>query len=327
MSVRPRPLRRLYRSIPGLRRGVKAVRNRALYDLLRSVVAGLRCVSLDRALGWADRAGDMMYSVAGGVRRLALEHVALAFGDTVSPAARERIVRASFRNIIRCFVEVLKFDAIRPQLDSYIEVEGWQHAESVHQRQQGAIIVTGHIGNWELLAAYFALKGFPIAAVARRIYDPRINSLLLGFRSGNGVQTILRESPSASREILTVLRRNGLLAMLIDQDTHAPSVSVPFFGRHARTPAAAAALALRRNLPVIAVFAQRRPGGGHRLTIMPPLRIEATGDRKRDILALTKQFSRVIEERIRANPVEWVWWHRRWRRGPNPQLDLDAEVP
>src|SRR5262249_17051954 len=155
------------------------------------------------------------------------EHVALAFGDTMPTAAHEKIVRASFRNIVRCFVEVLKFDAIRPQLDAYVDVEGWAHAEAVWQQQRGAIVITGHIGNWELLAAYFGLKGYPIAAVARRIYDPRINALLLGFRGDNGVQTILRESPSSSREILKVLNHNGMLAMLIDQDTHAPSVSVP----------------------------------------------------------------------------------------------------
>lgn len=327
MSARPRPLRRLYRSFPRVHRAVREVRNRFIFGLLQLVIGLLARVPLERALQWADRGGDLMYRFARGPRRLALEHVELAFGESMPAAAREKIVRASFRNVVRCLVEVLKFDAIRPQLESYVEVEGWEHAEAVRALQRGAIVITGHIGNWEILAAYFALKKLPIAAIARRMHDPRINELLLAFRSANGVQTILRESPSSSREILTVLRNNGVLAMLIDQDTHAPSISVPFFGRQARTPAAAAALALRRDLPVVAAFAQRRPGGGHRLTILPQLRIEPTGDRKRDVLELTKLFSRVIEDRIRANPVEWVWWHRRWRRGPTPQLDLDAEVP
>lgn len=327
MSARPRPLRRFYRRFPGVHRGVRAVRNGVLFTLLHLAIAGLRRVPLERALRWADRGGDLVYRFAGGPRRLALEHVALAFGDAMTPAAREKIVRASFRNVVRCLVEVLKFDDIRPHLDAYVEVEGWEHTEEARALNRGAIVITGHVGNWEILAAYFALKGLPIAAVARRMHDPRINNLLLEFRNANRVQTILRESPSSSREILGVLRNNGVLAMLIDQDTHAPSISVPFFGRQARTPAAAAALALRRNLPVIAAFAQRRPGGGHRLILLPPLRIEPTGDRKRDVIELTKLFSRVIEDRIRANPVEWVWWHRRWRRGPTPQLDLDAEVP
>jgi KDO2-lipid IV(A) lauroyltransferase len=258
--------------------------------------------------------------------RLAHEHLTVAFGDSLTPAARDRIVRACFRNIARCFVEVAKFDTIRAQLDAYIDVDGFDHVRDALAAGRGVVVVTGHIGNWELLAAYFALKGTPVAAIARRIYNPPLNDLIVNFRHANGVQTILRESPSASREILGVLRNKGILAMLIDQDTKAPSVSVPLFGRPARTPAAAAALALRRNLPVLAVFAQRRPGGGHRLTVLPPLPVVATGDRRRDIVSLTRQFNEVLEARIRANPVEWVWWHRRWRRGPAPRLDLDAET-
>src|SRR5262245_28723241 len=131
MRSRPRPLRRLYRSIPGLRRGVRATRNGIIFAVLRAAIALLGRVSLERALQWADRAGDLMYRVAGGPRRLALEHVALAFGDGMSPPAREKIVRASFRNVVRCLVEVLKFDAIRPLLGTYVEVEGWEHAQAV----------------------------------------------------------------------------------------------------------------------------------------------------------------------------------------------------
>ena len=112
--------------------------------------------------------------------------------------------------------------------------------------------------------------------------------------------------------------------MLIDQDTHAPSVSVPFFGRMARTPAAAAALAIRRELPAAAVFIQRRPQGGHRITINPFMHGERSDDMAADIRALTRQFSEALEQQIRRNPAEWVWWHRRWRRPPLAHLDMDG---
>lgn len=325
-AERPSVLRRLYRSSPWLRRRVRAAKNRVSFDLVRLATWYVRRRSLDEALALADRMGDTFYALSPGTRRLALEHLALAFGEALTPAARERIARACFRNILRCFAEVVKFDEIRSRLDDYISVEGLENVEAVLERQRGAIAVTGHIGNWELLAAYFALKGVPVAAVARRIYNPRLNQLIVDFRTANGVRTITRESPGSSREILAVLRNRGILAMLIDQDTNAPSVSVPFFGRSARTPAAAASLAIRKELPVIAAFAQRRPEGGHRLSITGPLTIEPSGDRKRDIIELTRVLNRTLEERVRANPAEWVWWHRRWRRGPAPQLDLDAGV-
>jgi len=319
-------LRRLYRSSPRLRRSVRLAKNHLTFELVRLAMWHIGRRPLDDALVLADRIGDAILWVSPGTRRLALEHLTLAFGDALSPAARERIVRACFRNVARCFIEVVKFDAIRAHLDDYVTAEGRENVEAALQQQKGAIVITGHVGNWELLAAYFALKGLPVAAIARRIYAPRLNQLLVDFRSRNGVQTILRESPASSREILSVLRNNGLLAMVIDQDTQVPSVSVPFFGRRARTPAGAAALALRRDLPILAAFAQRRPGGGHRLTVTPPLHIERSGDRKRDTIELTRLLNATVEERIRANPAEWVWWHRRWRHGPTPRLDLDAEV-
>ncbi|HXQ20657.1 MAG TPA: lysophospholipid acyltransferase family protein, partial [Candidatus Acidoferrales bacterium] len=240
-------------------------------------------------------------------------------------AARAHLARASFINIARCFFELAKIDEIRARWETYFEVEGWEHAQAMLTAGKGAVIVTGHIGNWELLAAYFAWRGVPVAAIARRIYAVRLNQILVDFRSRQGVQTILRESPSSARQILKALKANSVLAMLIDQDTHAPSISVPFFGRLARTPAAAASLAIRRDIPAIAVFIRRRPGGGHRITVKPPFVIEPGGDLTTGIRSLTRQFNAAIEEQIRENPAEWVWWHRRWRRAPMAHLDLDRD--
>lgn len=320
-------LRRLYRRSPRLRRWVRRRRNAASYWLARLALALPRPIGLERALAWSDRIGDLAFRLLGRTRRLALEHIDIALGDSIPRASRERLVRASFRNIARCFCEAAKFDEIRPRLDTYVEVEGWEHVERVRAAGKGAIAITGHIGNWEMLAACCALRGVPVAAIARRLNDARLNALLVEFRARSGVQTILRESPGASRQILKVLKERGFLALLIDQDTRAPSVSVPFFGHMARTPAAAAALAARRDLPVLPAFMQRRPEGGHRLTILPPIEPPHTGDRREDVRELTAAFNRILEERIRKNPAEWVWWHRRWRRGPVPHLDLDPEMP
>jgi KDO2-lipid IV(A) lauroyltransferase len=122
-----------------------------------------------------------------------------------------------------------------------------------------------------------------------------------------------------------VLKQGGILALLIDRDIRTPSLSVPFFGRLARTPAAAAVLAVRRDAPVLPVFAQRRPAWGHHFTVMAPIYPTRTSDRQRDIFELTHRLSQLLEEQIRRNPAEWNWWNRRWRRAPVPGLDLDAQ--
>jgi len=321
------PLRRVFKRSARLQRLSRQGRNALVYWPTRVGLAILARLDLPTALALAERVGGLLFHVLRKPRRLALEHLRVAFGDELSDAARERLARASFVNIARCFCEVAKAHEIHAGGDDYFEVVGWEHLNAVLAMERGAIAITGHIGNWELLASYFPRRGVPVAAIARRVYEPRLNRLLVDLRTRHGVQTILRESPRATRDMLRVLKGRGLLAMLIDQDTKAASVSVPFFGRSARTPAAAAALALRRDLPVLAAFIQRRASGGHRITILPPFEMPATSDRKAAIRELTAAFNGAIEAQIRANPAEWVWWHRRWRHPALSQLDLDHDLP
>ena len=315
---------RFYRR-SGLRHFLRRRRNALLYHLTRGAMGPLRSASLPGALAFADRAADVTYGALPGIRRLALNHLAIAFGDTLSVAARKDIAREAYRNVARSVVEVVKFDEILPHFGEYASTEGFEHLQDVAARGCGGIIVAGHIGNSELLAGYAARNGIPLAVVGRQIEDPRLNQLVVDFRSSHGMRVILRSSPRASSEILRTLKHGGLLALQIDQDIRVPSVSVPFFGRLVRTPAAPAVLAVRRDLPVVVVFAQRRPEGGQHFTFLPPILPPKTGDRQRDIIELTHRFSQLLEERIRLTPAEWNWWHRRWRRPPVPGLDLDAD--
>jgi KDO2-lipid IV(A) lauroyltransferase len=181
-------------------------------------------------------------------------------------------------------------------------------------RGGGLMAITGHIGNWELLAAYCSMVGFPVNAIGRRLHSPLLNRLLIAVRARAGVRTILRESPASSRAILRTLKRNEILALLIDQDTRGPRVFVPFFGRLAATPSGVAALARRTNVPVLPLFISRRPDGGHRIVVHPPF---ADVDRDRDsVESLTAAYTAAIERHVREHPTEWVWWHRRWRHQP-----------
>jgi KDO2-lipid IV(A) lauroyltransferase len=221
----------------------------------------------------------------------------------------------------RCFVELAKFDAIeRTSTTTCRSRDGALEAVRRSGAAASSSPATSATGNCSAATSRAKAK---IAAVARRINDSRLNQLLVDFRARNGMRTILRESPMPARSSIL---NGAAFALISDQDIKAPSVSVPFFGRLARTPAAAAALAVRRSLPIIPVFAQRRPEGGHRFIALPPIFPPKSADRRRDILELTHEFSRILEDIIRQNPAEWVWWHKRWRRPPVPRLDLDGEI-
>jgi KDO2-lipid IV(A) lauroyltransferase len=262
----------------------------------------------------ADRTGDLVYFAFRQTRRQALDRIEMALGDSLSAPARRRIVRASFRNVARCYCELVKADAVRERLDSYVNAEGWEHLDDALAGKEGAIAITGCTGNWEILAAYVVRRGVPAAIIGRRAYEPRVNELIADMRRRNGVQTIFPETPTASREMIRVLRSGGILTLLVDPDARPPSGSFPLFGRMARTPASAATLAVRRDLPLVPAFVQRRADGGHTLMFLPPIHAPRTGDRRGDVAELTCLLHRIFDERICRNPAEGVWWHSSRRR-------------
>jgi KDO2-lipid IV(A) lauroyltransferase len=310
---------------------VKPARERrSLWRRLRRATRGPRNAALARAIGLAARAfgtlplpvglaiGDALgagaHRLLGRPRRLAVTHVGLAFPE-LDVAARRRLVARTFRHAGRSFAELGLFEKIlrRP---GYVRLEGVEALDAALAEGRGAIAVTGHVGNWELLAAWASAIGYPITVVVRRVNDLRFHSLIVGFRAAAGIEILVRDDPKFLTGVRDALGRNRVVAMLVDQDTRGAGVFVPFFGRPAHTPPGAAMLALRGRVPVVSVFIERRPDGGH---VVRVARIADDAPRGRDgVRELTARMTAAIEAQIRRNPAEWVWWHERWRRRPSP---------
>src|SRR5262245_60032192 len=228
-------VRRFYRR-SGLKHFVRGRRHALLYNAGRAALRPVRATNLPLAFAFGDRVADVVFRGLPGIRRMVLAHLAIALGETHSPAAREQIARRAYRHMARNYVEMAKLDYIRGDFDAYVSLEGWEHVEAVRVLGRGAIIVTGHFGNCELLAAYMVHRGLGITVVAKQLRDPRINRALTDFRRDYGVEVILRDGrPEAGREVLRVLKQRRMLAVQLDMDVHVPSVSIPFFGRPART--------------------------------------------------------------------------------------------
>jgi KDO2-lipid IV(A) lauroyltransferase len=183
--------------------------------------------------------------------------------------------------------------------------------------RRGVLAVTGHVGNWELLAAVFAARGYPLAVVARHVNGEPLDELISRFRVRAGVGVIHRDHTGALRQIIGALRAGNIVALLADQDTRGPGVFVSFFGRPAHTSPGPAIIALRTHAPVVAVFIERRRYG-HHVRIEPLYGFDPAPGRRPSVEELTARITAAIEEQIRRSPGEWVWWHRRWRRKPPP---------
>jgi Kdo2-lipid IVA lauroyltransferase/acyltransferase len=295
-----------------LRRATRGPRNAALARGFRGFGRLLGALPLPAALAVGRGLGGAAHALLAGPRRLALAHVGLAFPD-LQPAARRRLVRETFRHAGRAFAELWVFGKIL-RCPGYVRLEGVEALDAALAGGRGAIAVTGHVGNWELLAAWAAAIGYPITVVVRRVNELRFHALIVGFRAAAGVEVLVRDDPRFVPAVVDALRRNRVVAMLIDQDTRGAGVFVPFFGRPARTPPGPAVLALRGRVPVVTVFIERRPEGGHTVRIgavNTNVRRGAEGVRE-----LTARLTAAIETQIRRRPAEWVWWHERWRHRP-----------
>jgi KDO2-lipid IV(A) lauroyltransferase len=191
-----------------------------------------------------------------------------------------------------------------------VTVEGWERVEAARGSGRPVIFLTGHCGNWELLAALGNCRGLGVAVLARELDDPAFQRLLVRIRERFGTRTIVRRAPGAARQLLGVLREGGSLGILIDQDTAVDGVWVPFLGRLAYTPVGPAQIALRLGALVLPSFIERLPDGSHLARFAAPLTLPG------DPVAATAAMSAAIEEQVRRCPEQWVWMHRRWRRRP-----------
>jgi len=256
------------------------------------------------ALGWLLLRRD---------RRRSLDHLAIAF-PALSERERRKLGRASFLHHGRTLGECLAlFHAGPEDLTRWVEVAGWEEVERARSAGRPILIVTGHCGNWELLAATINSRGLGMAVVARSLDNPTQQRLLAGLRERFGTTTIERGVEGAARRLLGALRAGKALGMLIDQDTKVDGVWVPFFGRPAFTPVGAAKIALRQNTAVLPTFIERRADGTHRATFHPALDLP---DDPPDPVGATAAMTEAIEAQIRRVPEQWVWMHRRWRRQP-----------
>lgn len=295
-------------SVPLRKRLRRFLRGYAILGLL----ALLGLLPLRVALGFGRWAGRLAYRLLGGERRRSLAHLALAFPEK-SQAEREAIARRMFESLGESAMELAQLRTIDRVLGSYVRLD--PAARALLERVgdgAGAVMVTGHVGNWELLMRRCVHAGLKAYAVGKASHDPRFTRLMAKVRGADRV--IWRGEPGASRRILRVFREEGLLALLIDQDTKVQGVFVPFFGRLAHTPRAAADLALRFDAGVAAIFIHRRPEGGHEITAREIPKPRAKGEEA--VVELTAAMTRAIEEEIRAHPHEWVWMHQRWKTRP-----------
>lgn len=297
---------------------LKRLRRRLRTLLIRGLLWCVQVLSIDAAARLGSALGRLAYHLARGERRKALDSLGRAFPDK-SQAEREALAQACFRHLGGMAGElavVSKLDAARHQRIEW-PAEDRARMDAALARGRGVVFVTGHLGSWEVLARHVALEGYRAAVIGKETSDPGTTALLESLRARAGLRVLWRGSEGAAKEMLRALRSNSILGLLIDQDTRVQSVWVPFFGHLAKTPRAAADLALRTGAVPMLGFGVRLGPGRYRLSMREvPL---PTSEGEAAVAELTATLTRGIEDAIRAQPEQWVWMHQRWKSPPPGQ--------
>jgi len=251
-----------------------------------------------------------------GIRSRVVEtQIAFAFPQ-LSPDAVKVMARESYVNLGRTSLEAALMERRSPQelLDLFERVEGFEHIDDALKRGRGALLVTGHLGNWELGGSYIAARGVPVDAIARHMGNRVFERYLTRVRERFGVKVVFDDH--AVRHTPRSVRDNRIVGFLSDQGVLGlASTFVPFFSRLAKTPRGPAVFALRLQVPVVFVAAMRLPSGKYRL-VVEQIAFEDTGDREADVVALVADYTARLEYWVTQYPGQYFWQHRRWKYQP-----------
>jgi len=250
-----------------------------------------------------------------GVRRaVALENVGRAFGAELDDRERRVLVRQSYAHLGMSLVEFLRMPRLSPDwLRDQMDLDGERHFQEALDGGRGAIVASGHLGNWEWMGACLAARGYPMTFVVQRLRNTRVDSLVDRVRRGTGIEVV--PHGMALRRVHAALAANRLVFFMCDQDARRRGVFVPFFGVPASTPKGAAQIAVRHRVPFVAAFGRRGPEGRHHVVVHAPITAQAT-DESQAVLELLAAFNARLETAVRATPDQYWWAHRRWKTRP-----------
>lgn len=227
-------------------------------------------------------------------------------------AARKSLMRDAWDNIGRTFAEFPIVDRVHVYApDSRVTVIGREHLDTLRQSGKGAVIVTGHFANWEVMAAALTQSGLPVRITYRKINNPHLDKRVRAQRQAYGTQFLVKKNTHAGGRVLfDALSQGQSIAILNDQKFN-EGLAVPFFGADAMTATGAVRLALKKNVPMMPVSIARDKAN-FTVTIHAPYDLEKTGERETDVKAGVEGIVAFTEDIIRSHPAQWFWVHRRW---------------
>jgi Kdo2-lipid IVA lauroyltransferase/acyltransferase len=274
------------------------------------------------ARGIAAATVRILLAMLAKLRKTAQFNLRLAFPEWNDEQRREAL-----RNMSRYLgwqaVEFARFPQYnRGNIEQIIEIEGHENFLEAQRRGKGVLILTGHIGAWEVSSFAHAVYGYPMHFMARPLDNVRLDTFINRYRCLSGNQPIYKNE--SARAVLKALNNAGIVGILADQNTlPEEGAFVEFFGTTASTTTGIARLALHTGAAVVPGYAYWDVAAQkYKLRFEPAVELAESGDAERDIQENTQRFAKITESIIREFPEQWVWVHARWKTRPKGEPPL-----
>ena len=293
-----------------------SVRETVEFAIVWLFVHGVRLLPrrVARAIGAA--IGAIAFRVLGRLRRVGIRNLELAFPE-MTAADRETTLRSEYRNLGFLLAEFCKMPDYTPEAASrFIRYEGLENYLAARERGKGVLVLTGHLGAWELSSFYHSLMGMPMGMVIRRLDNPLVDAFVNRIRCLHGNRVIHKDD--FARGLIASMRAGETVGILMDTNMTPPQgVFVPFFGVLACTASGMARIAAKTGAAVVPGFLLwEESEQKYVLHFGKELEVARTGDAEQDALTNTASFTAAMEGYIRQYPEQWLWLHRRWKTRP-----------
>jgi KDO2-lipid IV(A) lauroyltransferase len=256
---------------------------------------------------------DLHFCFSKADRQAVEDNLKIVFKTPHVPSSQVRAVFRNFgKNLLEFFTQTRR---LRPAfLESNVHIKNIEYFNEVLQKGKGGILVTAHLGNWEMGGAVLPALGFPLSVVALAHKDLRVNALFNAQRESFGAMVI--QTDVAVRRVVEHLRRNRLVAILADKDFGNRGIVMDFFGRKTMIPKGAAFFSIKTGVPIVPAFFLRRDDGHFEISIHPPLEPphlpngKITDEAAKDYI---QKYLTIIEDEIRKNPSQWLLFREFWQ--------------
>jgi len=245
-------------------------------------------------------------------RDISLDNISNSFPEK-NNEWHKKLCKYSFMHLSMSIMEFMQIPVLNKKfINKYFIIEGEKYLKEALKKGKGLIAICPHIGNWEYVAAYFGLKGYPASVIMKRQSNPYINRIIEKYRKSLNIELIYKRK--AGFAVLRALKQNRIIGFVADQDAGKNGIFVDFLGRMASTAQGPARFALSYGTPVIVIIGIRKGNGVFKIIASPILDFKYNKKiREEAIMENTLIWTKKTEDYIKKYPEQYFWIHRRWK--------------